>query len=102
MKAARKAIDQYDTELPLAISVLERRAQSSNTSLESYYQETSRYEGVSLDDLERRRDQHANVLSSSKYEQVPLKNKSESLYYFPRSDNEEANSFGTGKKQIGS
>ena len=38
------------------------------------------------------------MLSSSKYEQVPLKNDSESLDNFARSNNEEANAFGTCKE----
>ena len=98
MKAASNTIERYDTELPLAIAVLERWAKSSKPQLEYNSQETSRYEGVSLAELERRRDQNSNVLSSFKYEQAPLNNDSESPYYCARSDNEEANSFVTSKQ----
>ena len=98
VKAAMNSIEKYDTELPLAIAVLERLAQNSNPSLESDSQETSRDEGVSLVDLERRRDQHSNVFSSYESEQAPLNNDSECPYDCARSTNEEENAFGTGKK----
>ena len=70
----RNTIEKYYTELSLAIAVLELWAQNSKPSLESYSQETSRDEGVSLVELERRRDQHSNVFSSLEYEQAPLNN----------------------------
>ena len=48
MKSVRNTIEKYYTELSLAIAVLELWAQNSKPSLESYSQETSRDEGVSL------------------------------------------------------
>ena len=98
MKSVRNAIDKYGTGIPLAIAVLERRAQISKPSLELDYQETSRDKGVSLVDLEFHCDKHSNVLSSSEPEQAPLKNDSESPDDYARSDNEEANALGTGKE----
>ena len=53
---------------------------------------------MSLVELEHDRDQHSNVLSSSKYEKSPLKNDSESPEDCARSNNEEASAFGTGKE----
>ena len=98
MKVVSNEIEQYDTELPLAISVLEIRAKISKPSLESDSQETSRDEGVYLVELERSREQNSNVLSSSKSEKEPLKSDSESPDDCARSDNEEKNSFGTGNE----
>ena len=53
---------------------------------------------MSLVELERRRDQHSNMLSDSESEKAQLKNDSESLDDCAISDNEEANAFGTGKE----
>ena len=53
---------------------------------------------MSLVELERRRNQHSNVFSSSESEQAPLNNDSESPDDCARSNNEEANAFGTGKE----
>ena len=98
IKSVINSIEQHETELPLAIVVLEHRAQSSNPLLELDSQETSRDKGVYLVELERRRDQHSNVLSSSESEQALLKNNSESPGDCTKYNNEGVNVFVTSKE----